>query len=411
MTDQAQGSGLLEWRTSWTVVLAAGIGMAVGNMYVHFMSAMVKPLQDAYQWSRGEISLGLTLITILMVGTNITGGLLVDRFGARLVALWGIGAFGIGFSAVGLAGPELWSWYVGCAFLAILSQGVSAIVWTAGVIRHFHYQRGLALAVSMTGSGLIVAVMPTIVVTLVSIVGVKGIFPAVGIIGALLMFIPCFMFFREPATSPLSETTAEVADRTKLPGPTLKETLLDRRFWQVTISMLLIALCLGTFLMHIQPMLIDSGLTPTAAASVAFFIGPSLIFGRLLIGSLFDYLDPRWVAGLAFFLPAVTSILLINLDTGYHVGAAAGIFIGLSVGAEIDVAAYLLSRYFGSRSYGMLFAIVISVYGVGIGLSSMLAGFIYDFTGTYAHFLIALAFSALAAVLLILGIGKPPPRI
>ncbi len=412
MSYSGPGQRLHEWRTSWGVVLAATIGMAIGNMHVHFMGAMIKPLQEAYGWSRGEISLGLTLITAVNLLAYLSAGTLVDRLGFRRVALWGIWVFGLAFSAVGLAGPQLWTWYVACILLAFLGQGVSPVVWTAGVVRHFFYQRGLALALSLAGTGVIAAVMPTVVVLLADDLGVKGVFPVIGTGGALLMFVPVVLYFREPTPTVVTSRAQQQPDSARpLPGHTVKEAFLSRRFWQLTLALTITAFCIGTFLMHIQPMLIDSGLTPLKAASVAFFVGPSLIVGRLLIGLLFDYLDLRLVAGFALLLPFISSVLLLSLDGGYGIAVAAGIFIGLSVGAEVDVVAYLLSRYFGLRRYGVLFAILVSIYGLGIGSGSAVAGVVYDVFDTYGPLLLGLAAASLAATGLITSMGSPPQEV
>src|SRR5690606_21275989 len=104
--------------------------------------------QAAYDWSRGEIALGLTLIMVINLGGNLVVGALADRFGARPVALWGAWLFGIGFSLLGLAGPSIWSWYLVCAVFAVAVQGVGPVVWTGGIVRWFEKQRGMALALS-----------------------------------------------------------------------------------------------------------------------------------------------------------------------------------------------------------------------------------------------------------------------
>lgn len=40
------------------------------------------------------------------------------------------------------------------------------------------------------------------------------------------------------------------------------------------------------------------------------------------------------------------------------------------MGSEVDVVAYLTSRYFGLRQYGLVFGILISVYGFAVGVSA-----------------------------------------
>ncbi len=410
-TDSAISSGQGEWRRGWGVVLAAALGIALGGIHLHFIGTMIPSLQAAYDWSRGEIALGLTLIMVINLGGNLVVGALADRFGARPVALWGAWLFGIGFSLLGLAGPSIWSWYLVCAVFAVAVQGVGPVVWTGGIVRWFEKQRGMALALSLTGGGVMVAVTPIMVVWLMELVGVRWIFPVVGLTGALLIFIPAWRFFHDGAPPRPSRSGKMPAAPVVLSGYSARQAFGQRRFWQLVLAFVLVALAAGTFLVHVQPMLIDSGLTPGQAASVAFFVGPSMIVGRLVMGALFDYVDPRLVSALAFALPLMAALTLARLDGSYGLAIAAGILVGLCLGAEVDVVAYLTSRYFGLRAYGVLFALMMSSYGAGIGAGSALAGVGFDRLGSYDSWLLALAGGSAIAIVLVATLGLPAARV
>lgn len=414
-----------EWRQGWGVVLAAAMGISIGGLHMHFIGTMIPSLQEAYDWSRGEIAFGLTLIMVINLVGNLVVGALADRYGMRPVALWGALLFGIGFSALGLAGPAISTWYAACAFFAVLHLGVTPVVWTGGVVKWFEARRGMALALSLTGGGVMVAVTPLMVIWLVGAVGVRWIFPTVGIIGALLILMPAWRFFhdrkghvrkeldskeQQSESSALAPAAEVGAAPVSLPGFSAKEAFRQRRFWQLLLAFLLVALAAGTFLVHVQPMLVDSGLTPARAATVALFIGPSMIIGRLLMGTLFDYFDPRLVTALAFTLPLAAALMLANLDGSYGLAVCAGILVGLCLGAEVDVLAYLTSRYFGLKAYGVLFAIMMSAHGAGIGIGSALAGFGFDNFGNYDQWLLALAAGAVVAIGLVLSVGLPSAR-
>src|SRR5690606_10579395 len=113
---------LEEWRRGWGVVLCSALGIAIVGIYVHFIGAMIRPLEEAYGWSRGEIAFGLTLITVISPGVNLFIGYMADRIGARRVAIVGIILFGIIFSAMGLAGPSIWSWYAICVLFGLFGH-------------------------------------------------------------------------------------------------------------------------------------------------------------------------------------------------------------------------------------------------------------------------------------------------
>jgi predicted MFS family arabinose efflux permease len=90
----------------------------------------------------------------------------------------------------------------------------------------------------------------------------------------------------------------------------------------------------------------------------------------------------------------------LGLDGSFLFSAATAIVIGLGMGAEVDVLAYMTSKYFGLRRYGVLFGILIGLYGVGVGLGSVVAGQVYDVTGSYNMLLVITALLSGGAALL-----------
>ena len=62
-------------------------------------------------------------------------------------------------------------------------------------------------------------------------------------------------------------------------------------------------------------------------------------------------------------------LLLLPLD--FTTAAALAVLIGLGMGSEVDAVAYLSSRYFGTRRYGLIFGTLISVYGFAIGIGRL----------------------------------------
>lgn len=404
-----------EWRAGWGVVLAATLGVAIASGHYHLFGVLLKPIETAYGWTRGQVSLGLTLITGIHIFANLVMGQLVDRFGPRTIALWGTLLFAIGMSLLGLAGPALWTWYATCAAFALLSSASSIVVWTTGIVRRFNRQRGLALAGALVGSGVTVAVVPWLALSLLQSVGLRSLFFVVGVGGGLMMFVLSWWFFRDEVGPALGTAGTHGAVRAHsvpaaaLPGLTVMEAFRSRRYWQLLGSVLFVSVCISAFVVHLQPLLNESGMTPAAAATVAFFVGPSLVIGRLATGALFDMLDARLVAAVAFGMPAAACVLLLNLDgSSYTAAATAGIVAGLSIGAESDVLAYLTSRYFGLRRYGVLYAILVSSYGFGIGGGAGLLGRLHDSIGSYRPMLLWLALGALVAALLAATMGRQP---
>lgn len=393
-----------EWIVSAGILLAAAIGSAVSGAHVHVAAAMVVPLNNMFGWSRGEVTLALAGGSVVHVLTTIAVGALTDRFGPRRVLIPGIFLYAIGCAQLGLAGPALWTWYVGYFLFTVLSSGAGGVAWSVIIVRRFDRNRALALAASLAGSGVVVSFMPTVVYELVARFGVRWVYPILALGAFVLMIVPTWLFVPQ-TTSGKSEDPAYVA------GSAWWVPLVSRRVWQLALALGLVAACIGTLLVHYQAMLIDAGLSPQQAASVALLTGPALVVGRLLTGFLYDRLPVRAVTVGAFVIPALAAIWIMAFPVDFASAHWLAILIGLGIGCEVDVAAYLSSRYFRTSDYGRIYGLVITVYSVAVAGASWIAGLVFDRTGSYAPALAGFALGVAVATIIVILLGPPPHRI
>lgn len=384
------------------ILFAASMAIALGGTHSHVLGAMVKPLGDAYGWSRGDIAFALTLSSFINPFTNIVVGILADKYPVRKIALPGIFAFALGTASLGLVNEHIWSWYLAYTLFTIAGSGISSVLFTKLVVEHFSKRRGLALATSLAGAGILVSTIPHIVLALEGVAGVGGIYPMIGVLSFLLLIIPCWLFLPDQSPAIAKEATS------KGPSRDWQSVIRSLVLWKMVFAFFLIASCIGTFIVHLQPMLADAGLSRNEAASVALFVGPAMIVGRLGTGFLYDMLPTRLVTAAAFTLPALACLWLLMLPLDFTTAAALAVLIGLGMGSEVDAVAYLSSRYFGTRRYGLIFGMLISVYSLAIGVASWLVGMAFDVTGNYDTVLLTLVGGVIVAIMLMLSLGAPP---
>lgn len=401
-----RGTALLEWRSGWPIVLTATIGIAVAGMNYPVIGAMMRPLSEAFGWSRAEIAFALTISAIIGPLSNILVGMLSDRIGPRPVVLWGTILFGLIYACFGLAGPSIQAWYAIAVPYAIICHVVGPVAWTMAVVRHFHASRGLALAISLSGSGIVMSLAPAIVLFLLGNVGVRGVFYVLGAGAAVLMFIPAWFFFREARADDAVSGQARAPDA-PLAGMSVREALAGTRYWRIGLALIAVSGTIGTFVVHFQSMLMDTRLDPADAATAALMIGPMMIIGRLGTGLLFDRFPAPLVASIAFSLPLLGCLLMLGFDGTLIYALLCAAVIGLGVGAEVDVVAYLTSRYFGLKHYGVLFGLMMGLYGLGVGVGAALAGRVFDITGSYNPMLVVLGAGCTLAVFLVATLGRP----
>src|SRR5512139_2327697 len=79
-----------EWRNFWLLPFAAALGYSTSVVHVYSMGPFIEPLQQAFGWSRAQISIGLTISSFISAIFCIPIGMLIDRIGPRRVGLVGV---------------------------------------------------------------------------------------------------------------------------------------------------------------------------------------------------------------------------------------------------------------------------------------------------------------------------------
>jgi cyanate permease len=165
----------------------------------------------------------------------------------------------------------------------------------------------------------------------------------------------------------------------------------------------MMALGVGGLIIHLNPMFQDMGMTAMEAAQITSLIGIASSVGRLLIGVCLDRF-PATLVSVTVLAAGLLGIGLIWLS-GASFAVVAVLLIGLLLGAELDLLAYLASRLFGQRSFGTLYGWLYSLYSLGFGFSPLLLGKLRDHFGNYdAALLGCMVFLSLAAAV-VLGLN------
>jgi MFS family permease len=134
-------------------------------------------------------------------------------------------------------------------------------------------------------------------------------------------------------------------------------------------------------------------------------MGGAILAGRLMTGCLLDrFFAPR-VAFCLFALSALGTFLLANAHT-LPVGLGAAALIGFGMGGEGDVTPYLLSRYFGLKSFSTLYGLSWTAYAIAGATGPIIMGRAFDATGSYRALLLQLTVATLAAGSLMLFLPR-----
>ena len=138
---------------------------------------------------------------------------------------------------------------------------------------------------------------------------------------------------------------------------------------------------------HLAALLTDRGVSAGEAAIAMAAMGAASLVGRLVTGWLLDRFFAARVSCILLATAALGIFLLSNAQS-FLQGAIGATLIGFGMGGEADVTPYLLSRYFGLRSFAMLYGLTWTVYACAGALGPILMGRVYDVSGSYERLLV-----------------------
>ena len=403
--EQPASSAAAEWSRHWTVVLAAAAGSFATSLSVYVLGLFMQPLQDSFGWSRASISAAVTIHAGLGFLGAAPAGYMLDRIGARRVGIYGIVLFCLFFASLSLVTSSIWSWWGVWFLLGLAGFAVKPAVWAKAVTSFFVRSRGIAIAFMLCGTALGSVALPFAANTLIASYGWRIAFAALGL-GVAVIVLPILVLFLRDATDKTAKETRE--PRADLPGWTFREGLRKRQLYQIALAAALVVGIMVGFTVHIVPMLIAQGLPRSTAVSLLPVVGISSVAARLGIGYLFDRYQHPAIGAVSLCAPALAATILLLLPPSFVSAALAAAALGFCAGAEFDALIYLASRFFGLKAFGTLFGIIETAMFAGIAAGPVVAGAVFDATGSYHLFLIAAIPLSLAGSLAILLLGPYP---
>lgn len=404
---QQSAGARAEWKAAWPLPVVSALGYGTAISYIYSLGIFIEPLESQFRWSRAEVISGLTIVSIVFVIVAPFTGAFIDRFGSRRLALPGMLAYCAALAALSLATASIWSWWLLWVLLALGAVCVQAAVWTTAVASRFERSRGLAIAVTLCGAGVGSAVAPLLAEFYLTRLGWRGAYVGLAATFSLLTLPLIFLFFYDAADRPIADEPVS-RDRSRIPGLGVKEALKSSRFLRMALLSLAVVTAMTALLVHFVPILVGKGLAKPTAAVAASVIGIGSIAGRLGGGVLLDRVRGTILGAIAFSLPILATMALFF----YHGGAMGAFFLaallGVSLGGEVDVLAYLTTRYFGLRNFGTLFAVIIALQTVALGMGPLIAAAVYDRFGSYDPLLIGLVPVFLISAVIVGTLGPYP---
>ncbi len=393
-------------KSRWWIVAASVLGLLVGNGPVmqFTFGTLLPSITREFGWSRGLVS------SAMVAGLWMTGlatplmGRLVDRFGIRAVALPAIVIFALATASVAWVPASPAAFTALYALMGLGAAGQTPLIYAKAISMRFDRERGIALGIAMAGVGLGASLVPQFVHAMIGILGWRRAYGALGLLTFALAF-PAAFFVGAPVAG--EQVAAVSKPSAATPGLSGMEALRTGRFWSLAFSFFIVSGTTGGVIAHLVPLMADRGVAAQTATTMVSIAGIALIAGRMFSGYLLDRMHAPYVAAAFFVAPLIGIVMLLTMRQS---GAAlcGTVLIGVGLGAEVDLIAFLLSRYLGMRSFGEIYGYFFSIFMLGAGLGPFVMGVVYDRTGSYRLALVWFACALAVASLPMLRLGAYP---
>jgi MFS family permease len=383
MATIAPGSARTEWRKYWPLVAATMMGMSLAALLSSIFGVMLAPLEEEFGWSRAEISSGPAVVSVMGLFLATPAGYLIDRWGARRC---GIITLLCSYAAIASMSQieSLWHWWA-CWALFGIAGSFTSTVWLMPVSTIFHAGRGLAIALTISGTGISMALAPGIAEYFVQHQGWRTGFLGLAAIWAVLTLPLVLAFVPRLKPAPLDDAPADEDAPAEhlLVGLTPREGFRTPALYILFFASLISAMTGVALILNLVPVLTFTGVGRTEAVAIIGFMGIASVLGRVVGGFLMDRFDVRRMAIIASVVSLALPLSLL-LFPGVGLAALIGVIAyGLTGGMKMNAIVYLCSTHLGSRSFGLFYGVISITTTLAQGIGPMVANHIYDVTNSY----------------------------
>jgi MFS transporter, OFA family, oxalate/formate antiporter len=396
----------------WWILLACFvIAIYVAAVIFYGFTAFFDPLVREFGWSYTEVSFALSLRGIEMSLLAPLVGFLVDRYGPRRLALWGVITVSLGLFVLSLT-RSLWMFYGGFFLIAFGGGGCSTVVLARVVTNWFRKRIGMALGILNSGFGASGLLIP-VVVYLIDAFGWRQALIILGG-GMMVIGVPLVFVIRDtPEEYGLCpdgrkversfEGKLEEDDATE--EVSFQDAVKHSVFRYLALTEAIRGMAMGAVIVHIMPYLNLLNIPRKTAGLIAGLIPVLSILGRFGFGWLADYADKRYIIAGASCLMSLGLFTLCYVGTGWVMILFLLLFPP-GFGGMITLRGAMLREYFGRMAFGRLIGLVMGASAVGGIIGPTLAGFIFDATGSYYFTWIAIGIPCSVTVFLMLSVEK-----
>jgi MFS family permease len=380
----------------WIAVAVTFVTLMATAGFRSAPSVLIVPLEDAFGWSRSDISLAVAINVLLFGLVSPFAAALMEKFGIRKVVMSALTTVSFGaFLTIFIQAP--WQLIATWGVIVGVGTGSMALVFAATVAnRWFVAKRGLVTGILTAASATGQLIFLPGLSHLAQTYGWKSV--SLTVASFAMLVVPFVFFFlrdkpadlgllpygapadwQPPAKSELSAVALAI--------DTLKQSSKRKDFWYLFGSFFVCGLSTsGLIGTHFIPAAHDHGMPTTLAASLLAMVGVFDVIGTVFSGWLTDRYDPRkllffyfGLRGLSLFL--LPSILFSSIHPSTLVFV---IFYGLDWVATVPPTIMLCRTVLGPQRASVVYGWVFVGHQIGGAVAAFGAALLRVQIGDYA---------------------------
>lgn len=364
------------------VIVACGIGNIVGVTTIinATFSNFLIPVSTELGWQRAQFTFVLTLLSMIGVVAYPLSGRLIDRVGARPVALVGNVLFGLSVAALALIPRAPIVVYAMFGIMGLLATLPSTVLLARVVSTWFFARRGIVLGLAGgVAFGIGGVIMPSVAQALIDAHGWRWAYAGLGGI-VIAVGLPTFFLLLKEA--PLSAQPAGEAQAEMQGGLTRAEAQRHSVFWILLFGVAVGAGSTSAIITHMIPLVTEHGGSVSAGITALSALYGANAIWQTVLGGVLDRMPTPRIAAL-FILPGVGGALLLGTTDNPDMMILGALLVGLSAGTEYGLVPFCIPRYFGFRAYGEIYGVIFGMIMLLQGISPFVMDLAFDMAGNY----------------------------
>jgi sugar phosphate permease len=393
-----QYASCLTRQAPWIILIAATVGMGMGFGVTSSFAVFMAPLEQAFGWSRADLSFGYTLMSIGMAGGGLLWGRLADTSHLRAVVVLGAVVLGVGLALASQINTvfelHALSFILGAAGFACLFAPLASVVglW-------FERRRGLAIGILTAGGALGQGLVPLVMEWAIAGLGWRGAYLWSGI-AYLAILVPLMALITRPPEHRVSGLAAD-ATRAAAAAGGWAMSPGQSTMW-LSAAGFLCCFCMAVPLVHVVALMCHQGHSTAAGAGILFTIMAVGAVGRIAIGMLADRVGALPAYMVSSLMQTMTVFWFVATPEMAVIVPVAIVF-GFGFAGNMTSLILAVREAMPAARVGRATGLVGMVAWLGMGAGGYVSGWLFDATGGYtASF--ALAAAAGAANLLTLAL-------